>query len=132
MTRDPNDPRGGHSVRQYTCPWCGVASVLTQQAFNCPACGADIDVRAVVDHAGWYEMPAIHDMARLQIGQSHCQIEGTYVPVADFNLVAPDHVYFNHHVLLWKDPSVALRNMSLSGWWKRLFAGLPLVMAEAH
>src|ERR1043166_931207 len=77
-------------------------------------------------------MPAIHDMARLQIGQSHCQIEGTYVPVADFNLVAPDHVYFNHHVLLWKDPSVALRNMSLSGWWKRLFAGLPLVMAEAH
>ena len=28
-------------------------------------------------------------MARLQFGQSYCQIEGEYVPVADFNLSGP-------------------------------------------
>ena len=47
-------------------------------------------------------------MARLQFGQSHCQIEGKYVPVADMNLAAGDSVYFTHHVLLWKDPAVTV------------------------
>ena len=37
-------------------------------------------------------------MARLQFGQSYCQIEGTYVPVADFNLVEGEGVYFAHHL----------------------------------
>ena len=45
-------------------------------------------------------------MAKLQFGNSSCQIEGTYVPVADMNLAAGDGVYFAHHVLLWKDPQV--------------------------
>ena len=48
-------------------------------------------------------------MARLQFGQSHCQIEGTTVPVADFTLAQQDMVYFSHHVLLWTDPGHADR-----------------------
>lgn len=70
-------------------------------------------------------------MAKLQIGNSSCQIEGAYVPVADMNLAAGDSVYFAHHSLLWKDPKVDITAMSMRGAFKRLFAGLPLVMTQA-
>src|SRR5437764_841152 len=116
--------------REYQCPWCHTASTLEPTAQNCPACGAAVDVRLIVDDAGWYELPPIRDMARLQFGASHCQIEGTYVPVADFNLAPEDHLYFNHHVLLWKEPRTATRPLPLAGWWRRLLAGLPLVMLQ--
>jgi len=99
---------------------------------NCPRCGAATGKPASLSPAGWAQLPARRDMAKLQFGNSFCQIEGTYVPVADMNLAAGDGVYFAHHVLLWKDPHVNITTMSLSGGWKRLFAGLPLIMTEAH
>jgi uncharacterized protein (AIM24 family) len=71
-------------------------------------------------------------MARLQFGKSYCQIEGKYVPVADMNLSPEDSVYFAHHLLLWKDAQVDLSAMSLKGAWKRLFAGMPLIMTQAR
>jgi len=71
-------------------------------------------------------------MAKLQFGDSFCQVEGLYVPVADMNLSPNDGVYFSHHVLLWKDPSVNITAMSLRGAWKRLFAGMPLIMTQAQ
>jgi len=77
-------------------------------------------------------MPGARDMAEIQIGASACQISGKVVPVADFRLAGRDSVYFSHHVLLWKDLPVQVRAQSLKGAWKRLFAGLPLVMAEAE
>jgi uncharacterized protein (AIM24 family) len=70
-------------------------------------------------------------MAKLQIGKSSCQIEGLYVPVADFNLAPEDGVYFAHHVLLWKENSVAISMMSMKGAWKRAFAGMPIFMTQA-
>jgi uncharacterized protein (AIM24 family) len=119
-------------LRQYRCPWWGGESALPPEALNCPACGTSVDVRLIADKAGWIELPPLRDMARLQIGRSHCQIEGTYVPVADFNLAAEDHVYFRHHVLLWKDAAVELSRQPLAGAWRRWFAGLPIVMAKAQ
>lgn len=112
------------------CAWCGGVVDVTSR--NCRSCGAAVDVRAATSASGWVELPPIRDMARLQIGQSYCQVEGTYVPVADFNLAAGDWVYFTHHVLLWTDPSVTIGLMPLKGAWKRLFAGLPLIMTEAR
>jgi uncharacterized protein (AIM24 family) len=85
---------------------------------------------AVTD-SGWAELPAVRDMAKIQFGQSFCQIEGKYVPVADFKLAAGDGVYFTHHLLLWKDDQVQVSNMPLAKGWKRLFAGLPLIMTQA-
>jgi uncharacterized protein (AIM24 family) len=77
-------------------------------------------------------MPPIRDMAKLQFGQSFCQIEGAYVPVADFKLAAGDGIYFAHHLLLWKDPAIRLARMPLAGGaWVRRLAGMPLVMVEA-
>ncbi len=71
-------------------------------------------------------------MAKLQFGDSFCQIEGKYVPVADVNLAGADSVYFTHHVLLWKDPQVNITTVSLAGGWKRLMAGMPLIMTQAQ
>jgi uncharacterized protein (AIM24 family) len=82
--------------------------------------------------SGWTKLPGRRDMAKLQFGDSFCQIEGTYVPVADVNLAGRDSVYFAHHVILWKDPQVDVTTMPLSGGWKRMFAGLPLIMTQAH
>jgi uncharacterized protein (AIM24 family) len=118
-------------VSTYTCRWCGFvgdAGGLTA----CPLCGAPVDVREAVSESGWEELPPIADMARLQCGRSRCQVEGAYVPVADFDLAEGDGVYFAHHQLLWMDPTVRISTMSLKGGWKRMFAGLPLVMVQAH
>ena len=98
---------------------------------NCPSCGAAIDVRLATTGSGWTELPAVADMARLQFGGSTCQIEGKTVPVADFNLSAGDAIYFAHHLLLWKDERTQIAAMPMAGAWKRLFAGLPLVMTQA-
>ena len=118
--------------RAYTCRWCDVSSTIAPEDQNCPACGAAVDVRLMVDDAGWYELPPIPDMARLQFGHSRCQIEGAYVPVADFDLAPEDHVYFNHHVLLWKEPRTQTPRLPIQGWWRRFLAGLPLVMLKAQ
>ncbi len=71
-------------------------------------------------------------MAKLQFGNSSCQIEGLYVPVADMNLAAGDSVYFSHHVLLWMDTQVNITAMPMRGAWKRMFAGMPLIMTQAQ
>ncbi|HEX3531373.1 MAG TPA: AIM24 family protein [Thermoanaerobaculia bacterium] len=126
MNLDQNPSSGG---RTYTCSWCGLTSEGID--LSCPACGAEVDVRAVVTRSGWTELPGRRDMAKLQFGQSYCQVEGTYVPVADMNLAAGDSVYFAHHVLLWKDPAVAVTSMGLKGAWKRMLAGMPLIMTQA-
>jgi uncharacterized protein (AIM24 family) len=98
----------------------------------CPHCGAPIDVRAAVSRSGWQEQPAVKDMARIQFGQSACQIEGTYVPTVDFRLGGPEWVYFCHHTVLWLEPTVNLSPMKMAGGWNRMKAGLPLVMLQAE
>ncbi|MGI8493159.1 MAG: AIM24 family protein [Acidimicrobiales bacterium] len=128
-------PRG-----TYTCRYCRLPSDASAPA--CPNCGAPVDVKAMVSRSGWEPQPPIKDMARIQFGRSTCQIEGTYVPVADFGLAPaqPDvgqsgggeWVYFSHHHLLWAEPGVDLATRPMSGGWNRVRAGLPLVMMQAH
>ena len=116
-------------MADYTCRYCRLASDGT--AASCPHCGAPVDVRARVSDSGWQEQPAIADMARIQMGRSTCQVEGTYVPTADFGLVGDDWIYFSHHTLLWTDPSVRMKAMSMAGGWNRSLAGMPLIMMQA-
>jgi uncharacterized protein (AIM24 family) len=97
----------------------------------CPNCGAPVDVREVRDDSGWVEQPPVQDMARIQFGQSRCQISGTYVPVAELDLAPPDQVYFSHHTLLWTDPATQLGARQMPKDWVRKRAGIPLVMMEA-
>lgn len=112
------------------CSWCG--AVVEGAQATCPKCGAATGVPTSTGRAGWAQLPGRKDMAKLQFGNSFCQIEGAYVPVADMKLAAEDGVYFSHHVLLWKDPQVNITTMPLAGGWKRIFAGLPLVMTQAN
>ena len=116
-------------ARQSRCPWCG--RPVDAASTTCPACGAAVDVRLATDDSGWTELPPIRDMAKLQFGQSVCQVEGKYVPVADFRLAAGDGIYFAHHLLLWKEDQPAIARMKLAGGWKRMFAGMPVIMTEA-
>jgi len=111
------------------CNWCGAQ--VDRSLSACPRCGAALQMPASTQ-SGWTQVPARKDMAKLQFGNSSCQIEGLYVPVADMNLAAGDSVYFTHHVLLWKDPHVNVTTMPLKGAWKRMFAGLPLIMTQAE
>ncbi len=122
-------PAPAAASRQYTCNWCGAVSEGT--TLNCPSCGAALDVRLTVTESGWAEAPGRRDMAKIQFGSSSLQIEGALVPVADYNLAAGDSVFFTHHVLLWQEPQVNISVMSLKGGWKRVFAGLPLIMTQA-
>jgi uncharacterized protein (AIM24 family) len=101
-------------------------------ASNCPHCGAPLDVRTAVSRSGWIEQPRIRDMARIQFGASRVQIEGRQVPVADIALAPGDHVYFSHQALLWVEPATRLTNSGLGGGWKRMMAGLPLILLEAR
>lgn len=112
------------------CPWC--SSEISAGQLSCPRCGASLRAPQLRTESGWRELPGRKDMAKLQFGDSFCQIEGFYVPVADVNLAASDGIYFTHHVLLWKDPQVNMTTMSLASGWKRMFAGLPLIMMQAH
>ncbi len=123
-------PTSQEPLRVYTCAWCGQTSDGT--SLSCTACGAQVDVRDVVSKSGWTELPGRKDMAKLQFGNSFCQVEGTYVPVADMNLAAGDRIYFAHHVLLWMDGQVKVSAMSMKGAWKRMLAGMPLIMTQAE
>ena len=58
-------------------------------------------------------------------------IEGELVPVLQVELGAVP-VYFEHHVLLWKDPQVEIGVKSLRGALKRMVAGIQVFVTQAH
>src|SRR5579862_5954854 len=118
------------STATYTCPWCRTQTVGTD--LSCPTCGAPVDVQVRTTASGWLEIPAIADMARIQLGQSSAQIAGRFVPTAEISVAAGDSLYFPHPSLLWAEPAVDISAMSLRKAWTRLRAGLPLVMLEAR
>jgi len=118
------------SPRSNTCAWCG--TVTDGTALSCPSCGASMDVHSTITQSGWTEVPGRRDMARIQFGKSSAQIEGTYVPVIDVDLAAQDSVYFPHHVLLWKEPQTKVTTLPLKGAWKRMMAGMPVIMTQAQ
>ncbi|MCL4350128.1 MAG: AIM24 family protein, partial [Candidatus Thermoplasmatota archaeon] len=39
-------------------------------------------------------------------------------------------VYFEHHILLWKDPNVSIEIKPLSGAFSRMIAGMPIFMTR--
>ncbi len=113
----------------YICRYCRQPSEVVVP--SCPRCGSPTDVRAVVSRSGWLEQPPIKDLARIQLGQSSLQIEGRQVPTATFKLSGPEWVYFGHHTLLWCDLSVGLQQLPMRGGWKRVMAGLPIIVLKA-
>lgn len=58
-------------------------------------------------------------------------LDGELVPVLTVEIGSVP-VYFEHHVLLWKDTRTEIGIKSLSGAFKRVLSGMPVFMTEAH
>jgi len=100
-------------------------------AVSCRACGAPLDIKNLVSESGWREAPRIKDMTEIRFGRSSCQVEGEIVPVAEINLGPDDSIFFEHHVLLWKDDATRMSVMTLQGGFSRVLAGMPFVISVA-
>src|ERR1022692_317319 len=57
-------------------------------------------------------------------------IEGELVPALHLELSSTG-VYFEHHILLWKDPAVQIELHPLKGAFKRMLAGMPFLLTGA-
>jgi uncharacterized protein (AIM24 family) len=57
-------------------------------------------------------------------------IEGELVPALHIELSATS-VYFEHHILLWKDPAVQVALRPMKGAFKRVLAGMPFMLTGA-
>ena len=58
-------------------------------------------------------------------------IEGELVPVLHLEL-SNTPIYFEHHILLWKDPRVQIELKPMRGALKRMLAGMPIFMTSAR
>lgn len=58
-------------------------------------------------------------------------IEGELVPALHLELSSVG-VYFEHHILLWKDPAVQVGIRPMKGAFKRMLAGMPFLLTGAH
>ncbi len=127
----PPEPDGGQDpVERIECQWCQGQN--EKAATSCRFCGAPLDVRNLVSESGWREAPRLRDMTEIHFGESTCQVEGEIVPVAEIHLGQGDSVYFEHHVMLWKEEAVPLTTLQLPGGFKRVLAGMPFVISVAQ
>jgi len=58
-------------------------------------------------------------------------VQGELVPVLVVE-VAGVPVYFEHHILLWKDPLLNVAIKPLAGAFKRMISGMPVVMVQSE
>lgn len=117
--------------REIACRWCGTVGDADTSP-SCLRCGAPLGLITQADDSGWTELPPVPDAARLHFGTSRAQVAGTYVPMVEAALGEGDGLYFTHNMLLWRDNQLRVGNHPMAGAWKRVRAGLPLVMCEAH
>ncbi|HVB65795.1 MAG TPA: AIM24 family protein [Nitrolancea sp.] len=57
-------------------------------------------------------------------------IEGELVPVLQIELQMQS-VYFEHYILLWKEPNVEIGVKQMKGAFKRVMAGIPIFLTQA-
>ena len=112
------------------CQWCKAQNEPGRT--SCTTCGAPLDQRNVVSDSGWTEAPRLRDMTEFRFSNSTCQVEGEIVPVAEITLAHGDSVFFEHHVMLWKEPGVPMSALNTGGGMKRTIGGMPHIVSVAH
>jgi len=117
-------------AQRIECKWCGGHNPVTAQ--SCDRCGAPLDARKIVTDSGWREAPRLRDLTKIHFGSSTVQVDGGVVPVAEFELDPSDSVFFEHHVMLWKDADVPMSVMNTPGGARRMLGDLPFVLSVAH
>lgn len=71
---------------------------------------------------------------RVEAGQApgiQYRVQGELVPVLHVILDGNVPVYFEHHVVLWKDPGLDIGLKAIKGAFKRMVAGMAVFMTEA-
>jgi|HubBroStandDraft_1064217.scaffolds.fasta_scaffold00564_3 uncharacterized protein (AIM24 family) len=78
--------------------------------------------------------PTLHatEAQNAQAGGYTYHLGGQLVPVLSVDLEVGQAVYFEHHILLWKSPSLQFGVRPLAGMVKRLIAGMDLLVVEAR
>jgi uncharacterized protein (AIM24 family) len=112
------------------CQWCKAQN--EPERTSCNTCGAPLDKRNLVSDSGWSEAPRLRDMTEFRFSNSTCQVEGEIVPVAELALAPGDAVFFEHHVMLWKEPAVPMAAMNSGGGMKRTLGGMPHILSVAQ
>jgi uncharacterized protein (AIM24 family) len=59
-------------------------------------------------------------------------LEGELVPSLTVELTSSQSIYFEHHILLWKHPSVNISIRPMKGALKRMMAGMQIFVTEAQ
>ena len=59
-------------------------------------------------------------------------LEGELVPVLTVEVTPGQSVYFEHHILLWKHPTVEIGIKATKGAFKRMMAGIQIFVTEAQ
>ncbi|MCX5773278.1 MAG: AIM24 family protein [Fusobacteria bacterium] len=67
-----------------------------------------------------------------KFGDISYQIGGELVPVLSIQLDGQKGVYFEHHIMLWKDTSINIGILPMKGTLKRLFAGMQIFVTKAE
>lgn len=116
-------------MERIACRWCRGQN--PPEVTSCQICGAPLDGKDRVSDSGWREAPRLRDMTEFRFSASTCQVEGELVPVAEISLAPRDWVYFEHHVMLWKDERVPLQQMQTGGGFKRVLGGMPFMVSIA-
>lgn len=118
------------TIERIACQWCRGQN--PPESVSCQLCGAPLNVADRVSDSGWREAPRLRDMTEFRFSNSVCQVEGELVPVAEVALAPADWVYFEHHVMLWKDEQVPLAAMPTGGGFRRMLGGMPFVISVAQ
>jgi uncharacterized protein (AIM24 family) len=58
-------------------------------------------------------------------------LDGELVPVLTVTVTPDQPVFFEHHIMLWKHPSVDIRIRAMKGALKRMIAGMQIFVTEA-
>jgi uncharacterized protein (AIM24 family) len=112
------------------CPSC--QAPFAAGAKFCANCGAPAPQSTTV---GSYTEPVpevSNPKAPIKIGDMTIRVEGELVPIVDVELGSRQTIYFEHHILLWKQPGVRLGFMGLQNAAKRFFAGLQIFISTAQ
>jgi uncharacterized protein (AIM24 family) len=112
------------------CPTC--QNPVPDGARFCPSCGAPAPQPVAV---GTYIEPVLegdNPKSAMTVGDTTVRVEGELVPVVDVELGPRTSIYFEHHILLWKQPQVRLGFVGMQGAAKRFFAGLQIFISTAQ
>lgn len=77
------------------------------------------------------EMIASHMENEGKVAGVTYRVQGELTPALMLELDQRASVYFEHHVVLAREPRTSLEVMPLKGAWKRFVSGLPLIMVQA-